>query len=293
MTRTHPNREYLVAATSGGYVYPEGTDAADSKQLTETTIFQELQAAGITWKIYVDPTNSGCSGPPYQASCLIGLSYIQNFTFANTIVSQYPNNIAPVSQYFTDLQNGTLPQVVQFEPATDAGLDEHPSTSDSAPDNIQMGAAYVESLVNALMQSQYWKDSAFILTYDENGGIYDHVPPQPAVSPDGIKPVDLMPGDICSTTTGPTCDFIYTGYRIPLIVISPYAKKHYVSHTVADATAILKLIETRFNLPALTKRDAAQPDMTEFFDFSNPPWMTPPNPPAQATNGACYLNHLP
>jgi phospholipase C len=280
LTRTHPNREYLVAATSGGYAYPEGTDAQDSSQLTQTTIFQELQAAGITWKIYVDPTNSGCTGPPYAASCLIGLSYIENFTFANTIVSQYP-------------QNGTLPQVAQFEPATDAGFDEHPSTSDSSPNDIQLGANYVSSLINALMQSQYWKDSAFILTYDENGGLYDHVSPQPAVSPDGIKPVDLLAGDVCTTTTGPNCDFTVTGYRVPLIVVSPYTKKNYVSHTVADATAILKLIETRFNVPALTKRDAAQPDMTEYFDFSNPPWMTPPTPPAQATNGACYVDHLP
>ena len=102
------------------------------------------------------------------------------------------------------------------------------------------------------------------------------------VSPDGIKPSDLLPGDVCTTTTGPTCDFVYTGYRIPLIVVSPYTKKNYVSHTVTDTTAILKLIETRFNVPALTKRDAAQTDMTEFFDFSNPPWITPPTPPAQS-----------
>jgi phospholipase C len=183
--------------------------------------------------------------------------------------------------------------VAQFEPATDAGLDEHPTVNDDAPSNIQTGAAYVASLINALMQSSSWKDSAFILTYDENGGIYDHVAPQSAVSPDGIKPVDLLPGDICTTTTGPTCDFVYTGYRIPMIMVSPYAKKNYVDHTVEDATAILKLIETRFNLPALTKRDAAQADMTEFFDFSSPPWMTPPTPPAQNTSGACYVDHLP
>jgi len=143
------------------------------------------------------------------------------------------------------------------------------------------------------MQSSSWKDSAFILTFDEGGGFYDHVSPQPALSPDGIKPVDLMAGDICTTTTGPTCDFVYTGYRVPLIVVSPYAKKNYVSHTVADYTAILKMIETRFSLPALTKRDAAQMDMTEFFNFSSPQWMTPPTPPAQATNGACYVDHLP
>ncbi len=120
------------------------------------------------------------------------------------------------------------------------------------------GANFVSSLINGLMQSPSWKDSAFILTYDEYGGLYDHVPPQPTVSPDGIKPVDMHPGDVCTTSTGPICDFTYTGYRVPLIVVSPFTKKNYVSHTIADSTAILKLIETRFNVPALTKRDAAQ-----------------------------------
>ena len=74
---------------------------------------------------------------------------------------------------------------------------------------------------------------------------------------------------------------------------SPYTKEHYVSHTVADYTAILKLIETRFGLPALTQRDAAQMDMTEFFDFKNPAWLTPPTPPEQNTSNACYLDKLP
>src|SRR2546422_5043113 len=97
----------------------------------------------------------------------------------------------------------------------------------------------VSSLINPLMSSTSWKSSAFILTFDEAGGLYDHVAAQPAVNPDGIKPNDLLPGDICTTTTGPTCDFTYTGYRIPLIVVSPYAKKHFVNHNVADFTAIL------------------------------------------------------
>ncbi len=105
--------------------------------------------------------------------------------------------------------------------------------------------------------------------------------------------MDLLPGDACTSVTGPTCDFTWTGYRVPLLVVSPFAKKNYVSHNVADLTAILKLIETRFNVAPLTKRDAAQIDMTEFFDFANPPWMTPPSPPAQSMNGACYLNQLP
>jgi phospholipase C len=198
-----------------------------------------------------------------------------------------------MAQFFSDVQNGTLPQVAQIEPASPAGLDEHGSDSDPYPINVQLGANYVSSIINALMSSTSWKDSAFILTYDESGALYDHVAPQPAVSPDGIKPQDLMPGDICTSTTGPTCDFVYTGYRVPLIVVSPYAAKHYVSHTVMDYTAIARLIELRFKLSALTKRDAAQKSMTEFFNFNNPPWMTPPSPPTQLTNGACYLNKLP
>jgi phospholipase C len=161
------------------------------------------------------------------------------------------------------------------------------------PNDSQKGANYVSSLINGLMASSSWKDSAFILTFDEFGGLYDHVPPQPTVSPDGIKPVDLLPGDVCTQTTGPLCDFVYTGYRVPLLVVSPYTKKNYVSHTPADTTAILKFIETRFDLQPLTQRDAAQMDMTEFFDFTNPVWLTPPSPPSQNTNGACYLDHLP
>lgn len=295
MSRTHPNREYLIAGTSQGYAYPPGTDSQDQALLTAKTIFQELQDAGISWKIYVNPQGTGCAGPPFSAACLVGQSYVQNFTFAQTLVSQYPQNIAPISQYFTDLQNGTLPQVAQIEPATDAGLDEHPATSDAYPANAQTGTAYVSTLINSLMQSSSWKNSVFILTFDEGGGFYDHVPPQPAVSPDGIKPKDLLPNDICTsvTGTGPLCDFTYTGYRVPLLVVSPYAKKNYVSHTVADMTAILKLIETRFNLPPLTRRDAAQMDMTEFFNFSAAPWLTPPSPPAQNTSGPCYTDHLP
>ncbi len=292
MTRTSPNREYLLAATSQGYVYPIGTDSGDQALLTATTIFQELQAAGISWKIYVNPANSPCESNP-TPQCLLTLSYVQNFQWGQTIPSQYPQSLVPISQYFTDVQNGTLPQVALIEPASNAGLDEHGSDSDQYPINIQLGANYVSSLINPLMTSSSWKDSVFILTFDEAGGLYDHVAAHTAVSPDGIKPKDLLPGDICTQTTGPTCDFTYTGYRLPLIVVSPYAKKHYVNHNVADFTAILKLIETRFNLASLTKRDAAQINMTQFFNFNFPPWMTPPTPPAQNKSGSCYLNQLP
>jgi phospholipase C len=287
MTRTQPNRMYMLAATSHGHVYP--LQQTSSPPLADLTIFEQLQNHGVSWKIYVHPDSSGCT----TTSCLLPMSYINQFTFASKIASTYPQNVAPISQYFTDVANGTLPQVALIEPATQVGLDEHPSEGVGGV-NVQRGAQYVESLINALMASKSWKDSAFILTWDEGGGFYDHVAPQPAVSPDGVPPSDLQPGDICTGTTAGPCDFTHTGYRVPLIVVSPFTKKNYVSHTVADSTAILKLIETRFNVPSLTARDKAQMDMTEFFDFANPPWATPPaNIPPQDTSGQCYLNSLP
>ncbi|HZS99926.1 MAG TPA: alkaline phosphatase family protein [Terriglobales bacterium] len=288
MTRTPPNRMYLIAGTSQGHAYEL---RANSTLLTAPIIFQRLQEKGITWKIYVHPGANGCS----TATCLYQLSYIQNFTYGPTILSQFPQNIVPDSQFLTDAQNGTLPQVAMIEPPSEVGLDEHPADYDANPPccSVQAGANYVSSLVGALMSGPSWKDSIFVLTFDEFGGFYDHVPPQPAVSPDGIKPNDLLPGDVCTSVTGPTCDFTFTGYRIPMIVISPFTKKHYVSHTTADNTAILRLIEKRFSIDPLSNRDAAQMDMTEFFEFGNPAWVTPPSPPAQTMSGPCYLDSLP
>ncbi len=293
LSRTELNREYLDGATTEGYALPNGSNANDTAQLKAKPIFEELQNAGITWKFYINPEGTGCAGPPYAVSCLLATTDLDAFTYSTLIKSTYSQNIAPISEYFTDLTNGTLPQIAEIYAASDAGLDEHGSDTDAHPTNVQDGARYTSTLVNALMNSSSWEDSAFIFTFDESGGLYDHVPPQPTVSPDGIAPVDLPAGYICTGITGPLCNFTYTGYRIPLTVISPYAKKNYVSHTVMDSTAILKFIETRFNLPPLTKRDAAQPDMTEFFDFNDPPWMSPPVAPQQNVSNPCYLNKLP
>ena len=293
LARTELNREYLEAATTAGRVNQNGTDAADTPQLTAKPIWEELQDAGITWKVYINGDGTGCP-EPYQASCLIKTVAFDSFTYSQTALADYPQNIAPITEYFSDLENGTLPQVAEIYAASDAGLDEHGSDSDTYATNVQKGAQYTAKLVNALMESSSWQNSAFIFTFDESGGLYDHVPPQPTVSPDGIPPIDFVPEDVCNNGyTGPTCNFVYTGYRIPLTVISPFAKKNYVSHTVMDTTAWLKLVEERFNLPALNKRDAAQPDMTEFFDFNNPPWMSPPVPPQQNVKNPCYLNKLP
>lgn len=293
MSRTQINRQYMLAATSQGHAYPPD---ATTGALTAKPIVQLLDENHITWKDYVHPLLGPT--PCTTAKCLMGQSYLNQFTYASTIVNNEPQNIATVDQFLADANSGKLPQVVYIEPASAEGLDEHPSDIGAGPNNIQTGAKFVASLINGLMQSPSWKDSIFILTWDEFGGFYEHVSPQPAVSPDGIAPRDLRAGDICLNTDGtinssPTCNFQFTGYRLPLVVISPFSKKNFVSHTVADYTATLKLIEARFNLPSLTARDAAQMDMTEFFDFNNVPWKTPPTPPDQITTGACYLDHLP
>ena len=339
MSRTNPNREYLIGGTSYGFAYPNGTDTADNMQIPSPIIFQELQNAGISWKVYIhtdplahdydiNPPNpplhcgkgSTDSNGNVDPKCLYQISYLHNFTYGQTIINQYPQNIVSTDQFIADAKAGTLPQVAQIEPASNAGLDEHAADNDPTPNDttpccsVQAGAAYVETLIEAVMGTNgnpgpSWKDSALYLTYDEYGGFYDHVAPQTGPQfpvPDSFNsPVDLYQGpppvgaqgpDVCVKLGGPTCQFQYTGYRVPLIVISPFTKQNYVSHAPADYTAILKLIETRFNVPALTKRDAAQIDMSqEFFDLVNEPWKTPPaiGPNYQNTSGPCYLDHLP
>ena len=295
MDRTQINRMYLLAATSAGHTHPL---SPPETPLTAKTIFEELQAAGITWKIYVNPTGTACASNP-TGSCLEAYSYINQFHYGQQIKSSstLSGNIVPISQFTTDAQGGTLPQGALIEPASPAALDEHPTDQDTeVPVNIQAGAHYAAGLINTFMSSPSWADSIMIFSYDEFGGYYDHVSPQPMPSPDGIAPMDLTPTDECAQpgqTGGPTCDFTWTGYRVPLIVISPFAKKNFVSHTVRDYTAMLKLIETRFGVPTLTARDAAQADMSEFFDFANKPWATPPSPPSQVRNGQCSLSPPP
>ena len=277
MGRELQYRVYLFAATSHGHVHDPGS--FDSAQVKN--IFQLLDAAGITWKIYYQPIPD-----PITGGLATRLTRFQPFA------SQHAANLVPDSQYFVDLRNGTLPQVAYIEEYS--GFDEHPGGTDSgnihSGNHIQVGANFVSQHINALMQSTSWKDSAFFLSWDEGGGLYDHVSPQTAVHPDGISPTDLEPKDVQYIT--PQGDFNRTGFRVPFMVVSPFTKKNYVSHTVADYTAFLKFIETRFGRPSLTARDAAQIDMQEFFNFANPPWLTPPAPPVQPIDKPCDYTNL-
>jgi phospholipase C len=256
LANTVTNRQYAFCATSQGRIFPS---PAGSPQWTCPTIFSSLQNANVSWEYY------------YKDAI-----FLAGFTDWNNPAIQHKT--APIQKYFDILSSPTadtdLPSVVWIDPGFGgSGLDEHPEN------NIQQGAAFIKSLIDALMNSPAWHDSVFILSYDEGGGLYDHVPPFTTVPPDDIPP-QLGPGD----ATGD--NFTLSGFRVPLIVVSPFVKPHFVSHVNRETTSILKLIEARFNLAPLTRRDSAADDMTEFFDFVNPPaWLTPPPLPAQPTNG--------
>jgi phospholipase C len=246
---------YLLAATSSGHAHTP-TATVDAR-----TIFQALDEAGITWKVYVTDVNPAVS--PSAPNAMMLSSYMHYFNWSAGKLDHF---VPLEPTYFNDVQNGTLPQVALIESGYFSGRDEHPN----AGQHIQFGAKYVSGIINALIASPSWKDSVFIWTFDEGGGAFEHVPPQVAVAPDNIAPLDLSPKD-------PALGFTRTGFRVPMFIVSPFAKKNFVSHTPMDYTAIDHFIETRFGLSPLTARDAAQPDMTEFFDFTNGgPWATPP-----------------
>ncbi len=240
---TWVNREFYLGATSFGLVDndPVPTDAFPGDG-ADYLIFQSLDRARISYRIYYDAV-------PFIWGAFSGWSL-------------RPEQRAHQSAFetlYSDLENGRLASVVWIDPSwTTGGVttnDEHP------PANPQQGQAFVRDIVQHVMDSPYWASTAIILTYDEHGGFYDHVPP-PAACP---------PGDGHAPRLGPTdfrADFDRLGFRVPLIVASPYARAGYVSDHVTDHASILRLIEARFLLPALTARDANAWAMTDMFDFT-------------------------
>ncbi len=259
---TVPNRMYLFSATSYGHAFPPTKQ--DDPAWQQPTIFRALTNAGITWRYY------------YQDNSV----FLANWADWND--PRIQGNVRNIQEYYNILASPNadtlLPQVVFIERASATGLDEHPSN------NVQTGAQDVSKVINALLTSKAWPDSAFILTYDEGGGLFDHVGPILVTPPDDVTPQDLGKND----TKGL---FNVSGFRVPVVVISPWSKPQTVIHLQTDYTSILKLIEERFNVPALTQRDATIPDMADpqngFFDFSAPHLLQVPPLPTQPTNGTC------
>jgi phospholipase C len=243
---TYPNRFFEMAGTSFGHIK---NDLPPAGGWTQPSIFGRLQQAGISWAVYDAqfPTAS---------------------FFAD--VQAHMDHVKPFSQYLADAKAGTLPQVAFVEPtyigSVTTETDEHP------PANPQLGQQFSASVVRGLMTSPNWSSSALILTWDEHGGYYDHVAPPAAPKPDDIAPL-LAPGDV-------PAGFDRYGVRVPVLVVSPFSKPHFVSHVVSDHTSILSLIEHRFQLAPLTRRDAHANPLLEYFDFAHPHLRTPPALPA-------------
>ena len=129
-------------------------------------------------------------------------------------------------------------------------------------------------VVNAVMAGPKWSKTFLIWLYDEGGGYYDHVPPPRAIPPDDIPPEITVPPDLPG-------GYDRYGFRVPAVIVSPYARQRYVSHRVHDHTSVLKLIETKWNLPALTYRDANASDLLDAVDFRRPPaFIEPPTLPS-------------
>jgi len=306
---TFPNRSYEMAATSFGHlttneIFPP---TGGYKPITGT-IFDLLDQNGVSWVNYFSDLPTSGIFRPFLSS-----------------------HLQPVSAFSAQAAAGTLPAVSLVDPILTGGQgnqsnDEHP------PHDIRAGQYFVSQIVNAVRNSPSWNDSIIFIVYDEHGGFYDHVAPPAArqggaLNPDGINPgqcEDLsnppaseQPGGgaqctisqsdaaaICPgfTATGPypanCANFNQLGFRVPFIAVSPFSKPHYVSHTVADHTSLLALIEKRFfslagggdTRPHLTARDQYAATPEDMFDFNKAPsknTSVPTAPPPSASDPGC------
>ena len=231
---TWGNRDYLYCATSDGV-----TDTGQAT-ISAPTIFDALDAAHVSWGVYSD-------GTPRQ-DCL-------GWT------SSHPG-VSSATAFLLALQGGTLPAVSFVDP-TD-WQDEHPTNE------IHGGETWIREIYAAAVASSLWNQLAIVLTFDEAGGLADHVAPPGACPPSPDQ-----------------ASFDQLGLRVPTIVISPWARLHTVSHAVHDHTSVLRLIEAIFDLPALTSRDANADALLDMFDFACPARSNIPAPPAAGVIQTC------
>jgi phospholipase C len=225
-----PNHLYQIAGQAGGLMafrgqYPQGSIA----EFSFKSIVELLGANNITWKYYssVDPQEEQLWNP---------LPGFEPYTAAEGY--NLKANLDTVGAFYRDVKNGTLPQVCWITPSVPNS--EHP------PQSSVTGMWYVTHLINAVMRSPYWNQSAILLAWDEYGGFYDHVPPTQV-------------------------DEYGFGFRVPAMVISPYSRSGVIVHTTYDFTSFLKLVETAFGLGTLTGRDATANNMLDCFDFNQSP----------------------
>jgi phospholipase C len=249
LANTWPNRLYYFAGTSFGDTGDEIPPQTDRFGDPYPTLFSEMNDAGVSWSFYC------------QDICTLGI-------LVGTAADN-GSHIHPLQQFYEDAAAGALPSVTYVEGSDLLG---GVSPDEDPPADPQVGQALVASVVSAVTRSPLWPTSAMFLSYDEPGGLYDHVYPPPACVPDDIPP-SIPDG-------GFHAEFNQLGLRVPLIAVSPYARRGYVSHQVTDHTSILRFIAARFGLPALTRRDANATPPFDLFDFNQPNLMVPALPDA-------------
>ena len=241
LAQTHPQRRYLIAGTSSGMTGDVGGNPVGDAGLgvpANGTIFNRLSLAGISFADYATNNTTGATMNLYPGN---DSAYVET-------------NIKPIDQFFSDAKAGTLPSFSLIDP--DFG-----SQSQENPQNLAVGEGFLGQVIDALRTSPAWRKTLFILTYDEHGGYYDHVPPPAALAPDSIPP-QVLPGE--STYDG----FARYGFRVPSMLIGPYVKRNYVSHVVYDHTSILAFLERKWNLQSMTMRDANANDLLDFIDLN-------------------------
>jgi phospholipase C len=241
LAQTYPNREYMHAAESYGKIdnsLPPG--ASQGQGFPDTTIFAACARVGVTGRYFFNDL---------PAAALWGAPGVQRSS--------------RVEEYYQRCADGTLPNVSFVDPPF-GGADEGVSGDEHPHGDIRTGQAFMADVVHAFMESPQWKRGALFIVYDEWGGFFDHVRP-PRV-PD------------IRASRDPNQDFGQMGIRIPAIAISPYARRGHVSHGVYGFESILKLIEYRFGIPPLTRRDAYAQNIGRSFDWSKPE-LTPPDLP--------------
>jgi phospholipase C len=221
----------------GGYLVDKGPRPC----FTYATLRDTLDVAHVSWKYYTPMLGTGFDGNIWNAFAAIKSVYYG---------PEWQTNISsPQTNVLTDISNGQLPSVAWVIP--DFANSDHPNAgSDTGP-------SWVATVVNALGKSQYWKSTAIVIVWDDWGGFYDHVrPPRPAKT-------------TVSNLGGP-------GFRVPMIVVSPYAKRAYISHKQYEFGSIVKFVETVFGLPSLHTTDATTAGfVTDFFNFASPRSFTP------------------
>jgi phospholipase C len=253
LAQTYPNRRFLLAGTAAGIV-STSIKSLVAPPPPNGNIMERLDAHGISWLDYY--------------SDLPGVGVLLKYT------SAHPEKLVPIDQFFTDAAAGTLPSVSFVDPLFEGG------GSEENPDDIQIGEAFAAQVINAVMSGPGWPHTVLIWCYDEHGGYYDHVRPPRAVAPDDIPPNIHVPPDQPG-------GYDRYGFRVPAVVVSPFARPGHVSRRPRDHTAVMKLIETKWNLPALTYRDANADDLLDCLDLHGPAaFLVPPTlpPPGLVAN---------